>query len=93
MRNIVTLNRAMDLIHNTNGQVFRASFVKRTTGELRHMVCRLGVTKGVTGKGMSYDPADRGLMTVFDFQKQAYRMIALEGLKAVRIAHKTYRVK
>lgn len=93
MKNHVSLYRAVKLMQETDGKVFRASFIKRTTGELRHMVCRTGVTKGVTGKGMNYDPADKGLMTVFDFQKKQFRMIALDGLKALRIAHKTYRVK
>lgn len=93
MRNTITLNRAMDIIYKTGGKVFGATFTKRTTGEIRHMSCRLGVTKGVTGKGMNYDPADKALLTVYDFHKKGFRMIALDALHSIRVEHKTYRIK
>jgi hypothetical protein len=33
----------------------------------RRLIGRLGVTKGVTGKGGNYRPADHGLITVHEF--------------------------
>lgn len=71
-----------------DGLLFSAKFIKRTTGEERLMVCRRGVTIGVTGKGMSYDPAQRNLLTVYDVNKEndrtgfrgAFRQINLDGL-------------
>jgi len=40
---------ARQVIGNTLGKFFSVEFVKRTTGEVRKMNCRTGVTKGVTG--------------------------------------------
>jgi hypothetical protein len=69
----------------SSGRFFTVEFIKRTTGELRVMTCRLGVSKGVTGKGMAFDPASKGLLPVYDVQTQGYRMINLSGLRAVRM--------
>lgn len=74
----------------SNGHIFTTEFVKRTTGELRVMNCRRGVSKGVKGVGMSYDPAAKALLTVFDMQKGAFRMINLEDLRALRLDGKKY---
>ena len=73
--------RAADLINGTNGRIFRADFIKRTTGELRHMIARTGVTVGVTGKGMNYNPDTKGLRPVFDMQAVDWRMIDLREMR------------
>ena len=49
------------------------------------MNARRGVSKGITGQGMSFDPMSKGLLVVFDMQKLAYRMINLLTLKQVNI--------
>lgn len=74
-----------------DGTIFRVEFIKRTTGELRTMVCRTGVKKGVKGTGLSFDPFAKGLMPVFDMQKQEFRMINLESLISLKFKGKTYR--
>jgi hypothetical protein len=89
----VTLQRAVKLLRATNGTVFRATFVKRTDGTVRNLVGRLDVTKGITGAGMKYDPFDRGLMTVYDFQKKGFRMVNLESLTEICVKGHTYAVK
>jgi hypothetical protein len=73
-----------------SGRIFTVEFIKRTTGELRTMVCRRGVRKGLTGKGMSYDPLSKALLTVWDVQKGAYRMISLDRLVRLRMGKRTY---
>ena len=93
----ITRSEARKLIDATDGKIFRAVFLKRTTDEdgkrhFRKMVARKGVTKGVTGKGMAYDPKASGLITVFDMQKAAFRHISVEGLVSVRVNHENYRV-
>lgn len=75
--------------------VFRVVFVKRTTGELRTMLCRFGVKKGLSesGEGRKFEPTDRGLVGVWDMQKDGYRMISVEGIREVKIRGKVYRFK
>lgn len=66
-----------------NGKIACVTFVKRTDGTERKMVCRTGVRKGLTGGGSNYDPESKGLLTVFDMQKQAYRTIPAENVVEV----------
>ena len=61
------LNRIADRV--SDGCFFSISFVKRTTGELRSMTARRGVSKGVKGVGLKYSPSDKGLLVVFDVNK------------------------
>lgn len=76
----------------TNGKLFRVTFNKRTTGEQRTMVCRMGVRKGLTGTGHKFEPEDRNLIVVYDFHKKGYRMIAVEGITEFQINGKIYKV-
>ena len=71
---------AIQIIKNSAGKIFGVSFIKRTTGEARHMTARLGVSKGVTGEGLKYDPESKQLITVYDMHKQGHRMINTETL-------------
>ncbi len=70
--------------------IFRVRFTKRTTGEVREMVCRLNVSKGVKGVGQSYDPTDKGLINVYDMHNRGFRCIPTEGILALTIKGKTY---
>lgn len=88
----ITRSQAAALIRSTKGRIFSALVVKRTTGEERKMVCRTEVRKGVTGRGLSYNPADKKLQIVFDLQKNAFRSIALDGLKELAVQGVRYKV-
>lgn len=90
----ITINRelAKIKIHDTNGRIFRAKFVKKD-GSLREMVCRLGVRKYVKGVGRNFDPKDYELVGVFDMQKDAHRMINIKTLQALTINGTTYEVQ
>lgn len=72
--------------------IFSCRFTKRTTGEERLMVCRLGVTKHLTGGGQAYEPSTKGLLAVFDIQKQAYRSISLDSIISIKIAGIEYHI-
>ena len=80
MRLIIDREEAIKIIKDSRGKIFGVSFIKRSTGELRHMTARLGVKKGVTGEGLKYDPESRQLMTVYDMQKRGHRMVNTETL-------------
>ena len=81
-----------DILLKSDGRIFRVSFIKRTTGELRKLVGRVKVHKNLTGKGMSYNPKDYNLLTVFDFQKGEYRSVNLEGLVEVVSQDTIYKI-
>lgn len=73
------------------GTIFSADFIKRTTGEPRTMVCRLGVSKGQVGGELPFCPVEKGLLPVYDMQKLDYRMISLDTLTELRVVGKVYR--
>tara|TARA_Y100000310_G_scaffold170639_1_gene170808 strand:+ start:125 stop:421 length:297 start_codon:yes stop_codon:yes gene_type:complete len=89
---------AKQYIYKTNGKIFSAVFRKKD-GEKRKMVCRRGVTKYVTGKGLSYKPEERNLVTVYDMQKckinpeRAYRNINLLTLEQIKVRGINYKIK
>jgi hypothetical protein len=87
------LEDVRNAILGSEGKIFRVEFIKRTTGELRTMVCRIGVSKGITGKGLAFDPDAKGLQTVWDMQKEAYRMINLDTVVSIRLAGQEFEVK
>ncbi len=81
----ISRKQAVDLIKGSKGKVFGVQFIKRSTGEVRNMSARTGVTKYVTGEGLKFSPSKKNLIAVFDMNKQGYRMINLEGLTSLRI--------
>ena len=68
-----------------NGKVFTVDFIKRSNGELRTMNARLArqTQTGKVGGELPYNATDNGLLPVYDMQKKAYRMIALESVTRV----------
>jgi hypothetical protein len=83
--NMISTRTAAELIRSSGGAFFSVAFQKRTTGELRDMVCRIGVTRHLHGGELSFNPAEKGLLIVFDAQKQGYRSIAIEGIQRLAI--------
>ena len=57
------------------------------------MNCRLGVKKGVNGKGLAFDPLSKGLVTVFDMQKNAFRMINVKTILSVKCGGEVFKVR
>ena len=74
------VNKVIELLGD---KIFTVSFTKKD-GSLRLMNARRGVTKGVKGVGMSYDPSKKGLVVVFDMQKQAFRMINANTIHEIK---------
>ena len=71
-------------------QVFRVDFLKRTTGEMRTMVCMFGVTKHLKGGKKAYDAGDKGLFTVWSFDRQGYRSITIDNIRCVKTGGTLY---
>lgn len=77
-----------DLAENT---IFSVDFTKKD-GSARTMTCRLGVKKGTNGRGLNFDPVDKGLLPVWDMQKSGFRMINLNTLTELRIKGTVYTI-
>lgn len=65
------------------GRIFRVTFVKRTTGELRDMNCRLGVTRYLRGGELPFSPKEKNLIIVYDVKKKGYRSISLDNVHQI----------
>jgi hypothetical protein len=87
----ITRRKAVSLINKSGGKIFTVEFVKKD-GELRKMNCRREVKKGVKGIGMSYDPEEYSLITVYDLQKAEFRMINKKTLHSLSIGGKHYSI-
>jgi hypothetical protein len=106
----ITAKTALELIemNRDKGTAFSVTFVKRTNGEIRTMNARFGVSKGVKGVGLSYDPASKNLLGVCDMAKirenrkngmdeveavaKAYRMVDIDTMTEVTTGGNTYTV-
>lgn len=71
-------------IQTAQNTIFSVTFIKKD-GTVRTMVARLHVKKGVNGKGMAYNPVDKGLLPVWDMQKNGFRMINLKTVTELKI--------
>ena len=86
-----------NMIEGAGNTIFRVSFIKRTNGERREMVCRTGVSKYVKGEGRRrpYNPAAKQLRGVFDMglasrdgvdaDKPPYRMVPLDTVISITV--------
>jgi len=89
--NKITRENAEKLIKSSNGAIFSVQFVK-ADGSLRDMTARLGVSKHVNGKGMSFEPSEHDLICVFDMQAKGYRMLRLDTLRHVTTDGQTWAI-
>jgi len=88
----VSRQQAVEFILSSGGKVFAVEAIKRSTGELRLYNGRIGVHAYVNGRGMAYDPTDKGLLTIFDMAKHGYRSVAVEGITRVKMHGVWHRV-
>lgn len=86
----ISLEEAVIKIEESEGKIFSVVFKKRTTGEWRKLVGRLGVRKDINGTGLKYDPASRQLMTVYDMQNQGWRMINKDSISELQTKGESY---
>ncbi len=98
MMKTITQQEALELIRSTKGHIFTVVFIKKD-GTPRQMTCRLDVKKGVTGKGLKFDPLSKGLLPVFEMLQidhsendKHFRMINLKTLREITIEKEHYKV-
>jgi len=71
-------------IQKANNTIFSVEFIKKD-GSVRTMTARLHVKKGVKGTGMAYNPIEKGLLPVWDMNKNGFRMINLKTVTKLQI--------
>ncbi len=88
---IITKEQAKQKIHNTMGQFFNVTFIKKD-GSTRNMNCRLGVKKHLKGGSLPFDPAKYELIPVFCMKKNNYRMINIKTLQELTVNKETFKI-
>lgn len=72
-----------------SGKIFSVVFDKRTTGDVRRMLCRGRVR--YTAKGTKpYDPRKHSLVVVYDMERQGWRSIPLDAILQIKTSGVTY---
>ena len=79
-----TIKETLAEIQKAENTIFSVEFIKKD-GTVRTMVARLHVKKGVKGTGMAYNPIEKGLIPVWDMQKNGFRMINLKTVTKLQI--------
>ena len=87
----IHISKLESLIHRNKNKIFSCMFIKKD-GFLRKMTCRLGVTKGVKGTGKPIHNKSNSYLTVFDIQKDQFRVINLQTMLLIKIGGKEYYV-
>ena len=99
----ICTTQAFEKIDNSKGKIFRVKFEYKDPnkkGKIRSMLARTRVKKNITGKGLGYDPKEKGLRTVYDMalarntnDENCYRHINtnIEYLKLGGTEHNVYK--
>jgi len=84
MNNTINTNKAIEIIRSK--KIFSAEYIKKD-GSVRKIVGRTGVKKHLkpNARKRSYNPNERGYVTVYDFSIKDYRLINLQTL--IRVNH------
>ena len=90
--NTITRTRAKELIKQSKGLIFAATFTKKD-GSSRLMNARLGKKYTPTGKAAPYKAEDYNLLPVYDMKIKAFRMININTLTNLSINANKYLIK
>jgi len=76
------------------GRIFEIYFIKRSTGEERKIVGRLGVKKYLKGGNLKYNPKELNLITIFELKTKdkpgGYKAIPVENILNININGEKY---
>ena len=76
------MENLIDLLKQTGG-IFNVKFYK-ADGTLRSINARFGVRKGVTGKGLSYNPSERNNIVIFSMNDNGFRTVKLDNIVSIK---------
>ena len=89
----ISREKAREKLLSADNTMFSVVFIKRTTGEVRRMLCRTGVRKYLSGGELKFIPIRKGLLSVYDMQSKGYRFINLETLVSFKLGGINYEVQ
>ena len=89
----ITREKAREKLLSAENTMFSVVFIKRTTGEVRRMLCRTGVRKYLSGGELKFIPIRKGLLSVYDMQSKGYRFINLETLISFKLGGTSYEIQ
>jgi len=93
--NIISKEEARELM-SYKGRIFTAIFTKKD-GTRRVLNGMTGVRKYTSGGELKYSPSDKGLIPVYDLKigngPEGYRMINVNGLLALKMGGKQYKIE
>tara|TARA_R110001592_G_scaffold51891_1_gene159335 strand:+ start:1102 stop:1383 length:282 start_codon:yes stop_codon:yes gene_type:complete len=92
MTKTIDKDKAKDLINNSKGRIFSATFTKKDFTR-RLINARIKVNyKAKTDRQRPYDPSKKGFICVYDMLKKGHRMINLQTLDTLSINKKKYTI-
>ena len=92
MTNTINRATAKELIKQSKGLIFAATFTKKD-GSSRLMMARLGKKYTPTGKAAPYKAEDYNLLPAYDMKIKAFRMININTLTKLSINANKYLIK
>ena len=92
MTNTIDKDKAKELINQSNGRIFSATFTKKDNTH-RLINARIKVNyQAKTDRQRPYDPSKYNLICVYDMLKKGHRTINLHTLNTLSINKKKYKV-
>ena len=75
-------------------KLFSVTFIKKN-GEKRNLVGTFSpqMWKGIpttNGKGLSWNPTERGYLVIFDFKNEGWRMVNINTIKKIKFENGTF---
>jgi hypothetical protein len=82
------MENLLELLRERGG-IFNVKFHK-ADGTLRSMNARFGVRKGVTGKGLKYNPSERSNIIVYSMKDNGFRTINYDRIVSIKFNGSTF---
>ena len=70
-------------IDDIGSQPFTVAFIKKTNGEIRHMICKRNETSFSNG-GVNTVEGKPDLLSVYDLPGEAYKTIWMDGVQSLK---------
>jgi hypothetical protein len=83
------MNKINKVLEAMGNKIFTVTFTKKD-GSTRVLNGRRGVRKGLNGVGMKYNPAEKGLITVYDLKVKDYRSVRVDTVTQVKSHNKIW---
>ena len=74
----------------SNGKIFSVTF-RKVNGDIRKMICRTGVKKGLKG-APRYNAIDKNILNVYDVKANGFRCFKCENIISMKIQGNVYEV-